>query len=210
MSYPDLHLFIGSKWRKTSDTMPVINPATEEEIGRLPIARQADLDNALDAAEKSLRLWRRTAPSERAEIIYRATALMRARIAEIGETITLENGKPLMQGRLEVIRGSEFFEWDAGEAQRMYGRIMPSAPGIRYMVHHEPIGTVAGFAPRNFPMSQPARKIAGAVAAGCAIILKSAEETPGGAIHIARAFQEAGLPDGVLNLVYGHPGEISD
>lgn len=210
MSYPDLHLFIGGKWRKTPDTLPVINPATEEEIGRLPIARQTDLDDALEAAEQGLRLWRRTGPRQRAEVIYRATALMRARMAAIGETITLENGKPLMQGKLEVIRGSEFFEWDAGEAQRMYGRIVPSAPGIRYMVHHEPIGIVAGFAPWNFPMSQPARKIAGALAAGCSIILKSAEETPGGAVHIARAFQEAGLPDGVLNLVYGHPGEISD
>lgn len=209
MSYPDLHLFIDNTWRKTRDSLPVINPADETEIGRLPVARASDLDDALEAAEKGFRIWSRTAPRIRAEVILRAAALLRARIDQIAPSITLENGKPLMQARLEVIRGSEFFEWDAGEAQRTYGRVVPSAPGIRYSVVHEPIGIVAGFSPWNFPLSQPARKIAGALAAGCSIILKAAEETPAGAVHIARAFQDAGLPPGVLNLVFGNPAEIS-
>ncbi len=113
------------------------------------------------------------------------------------------------QARLEVIRGCEFFEWDAAEAQRLYGRVVPSAPGIRYLVIQKPVGTVAAFSPWNFPMSQPARKIAGALASGCSIIIKAAEETPAGAMHIARAFHDAGLPPGVLNLVFGNPAEIS-
>ena len=135
---------------------------------------------------------------------------MRERIEEIAYAITLEHGKPVAQARLEVVRGCEFFEWDAAEGQRTYGRVIPSEPGIKYIVMHQPIGMVAAFSPWNFPMSQPARKIGGALAAGCSIILKAAEETPAGALHIARAFHDAGLPPGVLNLVFGIPSEISE
>ena len=207
--YPDLKLFIDNHWRKTADSVPVLNPATEAEIGRLPVARKADLDDALAAAERGFKVWSRTAPRLRAQIILKAAQLLRDRAAQIAPSITMENGKPLMQARLEVIRGAEFFEWDAGEAQRLYGHVVPSAPGIRYTVVREPAGIVAGFAPWNFPLSQPARKIAGALASGCSIILKAAEETPAGAMHIAQAFQDAGLPAGVLNLVFGDPAEIS-
>lgn len=207
--YPDLHLFIDNTWRKTAETIPVLNPATEREIGRLPVARTSDLDDALAAAARGFRVWSRTAPRVRAQIILRAAGLLRERAAQIAPSITMENGKPLIQARMEVVRGAEFFEWDAGEAQRLYGHVVPSAPGIRYTVMREPAGLVAGFSPWNFPLSQPARKIAGALASGCAIILKAAEETPAGAIHIARAFQDAGLPAGVLNLVFGDPAEIS-
>jgi succinate-semialdehyde dehydrogenase/glutarate-semialdehyde dehydrogenase len=209
-SYPELRLFIGGEWRDTPDHIPVLNPATEEEIGRLPHARQSDLEDALAAAEEGLRIWRNTAPRTRADTILRAAAIMRDRQEEIARAITAEHGKPLAQARLEVIRGAEFFEWDAGEAMRVYGRVIPSAPGTRISVHHHPVGVVAAFSPWNFPMSQPARKIAGALASGCSIILKAAEETPAGAIHIVRAFQEAGLPAGVLNLVFGTPAEISE
>jgi succinate-semialdehyde dehydrogenase/glutarate-semialdehyde dehydrogenase len=209
MTYPDLKLFIAGEWRRTAQDMPVINPATEEELGRLPRAGIADLDDALAAAEAGFKLWRKTAPRIRADIILRAALLMRERQEEIARSITLEHGKPLPQARLEVIRGAEFFEWDAGEAMRTYGRIIPAPPGNTFAVHHHPIGVVAAFSPWNFPMSQPARKIAGALASGCSIILKAAEETPAGAIHIARAFQDAGLPAGVLNLVFGDPAEIS-
>ncbi|WP_319545308.1 NAD-dependent succinate-semialdehyde dehydrogenase [Ruegeria conchae] len=207
--YPELKLFIAGKWRTTSQDVPVVNPATEEEIARLPCASKSDLDDALDAAVKGLKIWSRTAPRERADTILRAAALMRERQEEIAQSITLEHGKPLKQARLEVIRGAEFFEWDAGEAMRTYGRIIPAAPGHEFAVHHQPIGVVAAFSPWNFPMSQPARKIAGALASGCSIILKAAEETPAGAIHIAKAFDDAGLPPGVLNLVFGNPAEIS-
>ncbi len=207
--YPELKLFIAGKWRTTSQDVPVVNPATEEEIARLPCASKSDLDDALDAAVNGLRIWSRTAPRERADTILRAAALMRERQEEIAQSITLEHGKPLKQARLELIRGAEFFEWDAGEAMRTYGRIIPAAPGHKFAVHHQPIGVAAAFSPWNFPMSQPARKIAGALASGCSIILKAAEETPAGAIHIAKAFDDAGLPPGVLNLVFGNPAEIS-
>lgn len=209
-TYPNLHLYINGEWRKTASDLPVLNPATEAEIGRLPHADKSDLDDALDAAVKGFRTWSRAAPVERANVLLRAATLMRERQEDIANAITAEHGKPLPQARLEVIRGCEFFEWDAGEATRTYGRVIPSAQGIRYIVHHQPIGVVAAFSPWNFPMSQPCRKVAGAVASGCSVILKAAEETPAGALHIARALHDAGLPPGVLNLVFGAPAEISD
>jgi len=209
-TYPDLHLFINGEWRKTASDLPVLNPATEEEIGRLPHAEKSDLDDAVESAAMGFDAWRKVPPSGRANILYKAAAIMRERQGEIAAAITAEHGKPLDQARLEVIRGCEFFEWDAGEATRTYGRVIPSAPGVRYIVHHQPIGIVAGFSPWNFPMSQPCRKVAGAIAAGCSIILKAAEETPAGALHIARALHDAGLPPGVLNLVFGTPADISD
>ncbi|MDJ0709037.1 MAG: NAD-dependent succinate-semialdehyde dehydrogenase [Woeseiaceae bacterium] len=209
-TYPELHLYIDGEWRKTAHDLPVLNPATEEEIGRLPHAERRDLDDALDAATQGFRIWSLTPPVTRANVLLKAAAIMRERQEEIAAAITAEHGKPLPQARLEVIRGCEFFEWDAGEATRTYGRVIPSAPGVRYIVHHQPIGTVAAFSPWNFPMSQPCRKVAGAIAAGCSIILKAAEETPAGALHIARALHDAGLPPGVLNLVFGTPAEISE
>ena len=209
-TYPDLKLYIGGEWRKTPDDMPVINPATEAEIARLPRARISDLDDALAAAQDGFRIWRRTAPRDRADIMLKAARILRDRQEDIAQSITAEHGKPLSQARLEVIRGCEFIEWDAGEATRTYGRVIPSGPGVRYIVHHEPVGVVLGLSPWNFPMSQPCRKIAGALATGCSIILKAAEETPAGALHIVQAFHDAGLPAGVLNLVFGDPAQISD
>ncbi len=209
-TYPDLELYIDGQWRGTSDTLPVLNPATEEVVGRLPHAQSSDLDDALAAAESGFKVWRQTPPVERANVLLKAAAILRKRQDEIATAITIEHGKPFRQAQLEVIRGCEFFEWDAGEATRTYGRVIPSAPGVRYVVHHQPIGIVAGFSPWNFPMSQPCRKVAGAIASGCAIILKAAEETPAGALHIARALHDAGLPPGVLNLVFGTPAAISD
>ncbi|MYH33830.1 MAG: NAD-dependent succinate-semialdehyde dehydrogenase [Gammaproteobacteria bacterium] len=209
-TYPELNLYIDGNWRKTAGELPVLNPATEDEIGRLPHAERSDLDDALEAAGKGFRVWSKTPPVERANVLLRAAALMRERQEEIAAAITAEHGKPLPQAKLEVIRGCEFFEWDAGETTRTYGRVIPSAPGVRYIVHHQPIGTVLGLSPWNFPMSQPCRKVAGAIASGCSLILKAAEETPAGALQIARALHDAGLPPGVLNLVFGTPSEISD
>uniref|UniRef100_A0A9E7ZID5 NAD-dependent succinate-semialdehyde dehydrogenase n=1 Tax=Bosea sp. NBC_00436 TaxID=2969620 RepID=A0A9E7ZID5_9HYPH len=208
-TYPDLKLYIGGAWRKTAEEQPVINPADESIIGAVPLASQSDLDDALTAAAEGFRVWSRTAPRIRGEIMLKAAALMRERVEEIAHSITLEHGKPLAQARLEVVRGCEFFEWDAAEGQRAYGRVIPSEPGIRYVVIHQPVGTVAAFSPWNFPMSQPCRKIAGALAAGCSIIIKAAEETPAGALHIARALHDAGVPPGVFNLVFGVPAKIS-
>lgn len=208
-AYPDVHLYIDGAWRKTGAELPVLNPANESVLGVAPVAGHADLDDALSAAERGFKVWSATAPAKRSEIILKAAALMRERIEEIAHSITLEHGKPLAQARLEVIRGCEFFEWDAAEGCRSYGRVIPSEPGIKYVVLHRPIGAVAAFSPWNFPMSQPSRKIAGALASGCSIIIKAAEETPAGAYHIARAFHDAGLPRGVFNLVFGVPAEIS-
>ncbi len=208
--YPDLQLYIGGSWRRTTSGLPVLNPADESEIGMVPVAARSDLDDALSAAADGFKIWSRTSPAKRGDIMRKAAALMRERVEEIAFAITLEHGKPIEQARLEVVRGCEFLEWDAGEGQRTYGRVIPSEPGIKYIVLHRPIGVVAAFSPWNFPMSQPARKIGGALAAGCSIIIKAAEETPAGALHIARAFHDAGLPPGVLNLVFGVPAEISE
>ncbi len=208
--YPEIKMYIHGRWRSAADTMPVINPSTEAVIGQVPIATPTDLDDAVAAAVAGFAQWSRTSPKARAELIREATALLRQRQDTIARSITAEHGKPFEQGRLEVIRGCEFFEWDIGEAVRTYGRVIPSAPGVKYIVHHQPIGPVAAFAPWNFPMSQPSRKIAGALASGCSVILKAAEETPAGAMHIVEAFDEVGLPPGVLNLVFGVPQQISD
>jgi succinate-semialdehyde dehydrogenase / glutarate-semialdehyde dehydrogenase len=208
--YPQGELYINGRWIDAADHTEVINPATEEIIGSIPMASERELDQALEAASAGFAVWSNTAPAERAEVMLNAARLLRSRIDEIAQCITLEHGKPFRQARLEVIRGCEFFEWDAAEGQRAYGRVIPSTPGIRYLVLRQPIGPVAAFSPWNFPLSQPARKIGGAIAAGCSVIIKPAEETPAGALHIARAFHDAGLPPGVLNIVFGVPARISN
>lgn len=147
---------------------------------------------------------------KRADIILKATHLMRERFEEMAVAMTLEQGKPIAQSRLEIIRGCEIIEWDAQEGRRIYGRIIPSEPGMRHSVLRQPIGVVAAFSPWNFPMSSPARKVGGALSAGCSIILKASEETPAGAVQLVQAFADAGLPAGVLNLVFGKPSDISE
>jgi len=208
-SYPEVKRYIGGEWR-SRDGAPVINPADESVIGTVPHATRADLDDALDAAARGFQVWRNTAPAKRAEIIHRAAQLCRERAEEDGVAITLEQGKPLAQARLEIIRGTDILDWDAAEGRRVYGRVIPSEPGMRNTVLRQPIGVVAAFSPWNFPMSSPARKVGGALAAGCSIILKASEETPAGAVQLAQAFHDAGLPAGVLNLVFGKPSDVSE
>jgi succinate-semialdehyde dehydrogenase / glutarate-semialdehyde dehydrogenase len=207
-SYPELKLYIAGEWR-SRDGSPVINPADESVLGTVPHATKADLDDALAAAEEGFKVWRNTSPAKRAAIIQRAAQLCRERADEDAVPITLEQGKPLAQAKLEIIRGTDIIDWDATEGRRVYGRVIPSEPGMRNTVLRQPIGVVAAFSPWNFPMSSPGRKVAGALSSGCAIILKASEETPAGAYNLARAFADAGLPPGVLNLVYGIPSEIS-
>jgi succinate-semialdehyde dehydrogenase / glutarate-semialdehyde dehydrogenase len=208
-NYPQLKLYIGGEW-KTASGAPVINPADESVLGTVPHATHADLDDALAAAEQGFRVWSRTAPSKRAEIILKAAQIMRGRAEEMAVAMTLEQGKPIAQSRLEILRGCEIIEWDAQEGRRIYGRIIPSERGMRHSVLRQPIGVVAAFSPWNFPMSSPARKVGGALSAGCSIILKASEETPAGAVQLVQAFADAGLPAGVLNLVFGTPSEISE
>lgn len=207
--YPQIKLLVGGEWR-VRDGAPILNPSDESVLGTVPHATRQDLDDALAAAAKGFQVWRKTSPAKRAEIILKAAAIMRARVEEIAVVMTLEQGKPIAQSRLEVLRASDIIEWDANEGRRVYGRVIPAEPGMRHTVLRQPIGTVAAFSPWNFPVSSPSRKVGGALSAGCSIILKASEETPGGAYEIARAFTDAGLPPGVLNLVYGVPSEISD
>ena len=208
-AYPELQMYINGVW-KSAEGQPVLNPADESTLGILPHATRSDLDAALAAAAEGHRVWSRTAPAKRADIILKAARLLRERVEEIATALTLEQGKPIAQARLEILRGCEIIEWDANEGRRVYGRIIPSEPGMRHSVLRQPIGVVAAFSPWNFPMSSPGRKVAGALSAGCAIILKASEETPAGAMMLVRAFHDAGLPPGVLNLVYGVPSEISE
>jgi len=208
-TYPDIELYIDGRWKR-ADGHPIINPADESVIGTVPHATTADLDDALAAAERGYRVWKNMAPAKRAQIILKAASLIRQRVDEMAVAMTLEQGKPLDQARLEILRGCEIIEWDATEGLRVYGRVIPSEPGMRHTVLRQPIGPVAAFSPWNFPMSSPARKVAGALSAGCSIILKASEETPAGAVQLVRAFHDAGLPAGVLNLVFGNPAEISE
>jgi succinate-semialdehyde dehydrogenase/glutarate-semialdehyde dehydrogenase len=208
-NYPDLKLYVAGEWRQV-DGQPVINPADESVLGTVPHATRADLDDALAAAEQGFKVWSRTAPAKRAEIILEAVRIMRERVEDMAIAMTLEQGKPIAQSRLEILRGCDIIEWDAQEGRRIYGRIIPSEPGMRHSVLRQPIGVVAAFSPWNFPMSSPARKVGGALSAGCSIILKASEETPAGAVQLVQAFVDAGLPAGVLNLVFGKPADISE
>ena len=207
--YPELKLLINGEWIARPG-QPVINPADETTIGTVPHATTADLAAAVAAAEQGFKVWRNTSPAKRAEIILKAVGIMRQRVEEMAVVMTLEQGKPIAQSRLEVQRASDIIEWDAQEGRRTYGRIIPSEPGMRHTVLRQPIGPVAAFSPWNFPVSSPSRKVGGALSAGCSIILKASEETPGGAYQLARCFVDAGLPPGVLNLVYGDPATISE
>ena len=208
-NYPDLKLYVAGEWRQAGG-QPVINPADQSVLGTVPHATRADLDDALAAAEQGFKVWSRTAPAKRAEIILEAVRLMRERVEDMAIAMTLEQGKPIGQSRLEILRGCDIIEWDAQEGRRIYGRIIPSEPGMRHSVLRQPIGVVAAFSPWNFPMSSPARKVGGALSAGCSIILKASEETPAGAVQLVQAFVDAGLPAGVLNLVFGKPSDISE
>jgi succinate-semialdehyde dehydrogenase/glutarate-semialdehyde dehydrogenase len=212
MTYPALHLlidgaFIGAEARAGE---PVINPATNRTLAVLPHARAADLEAALQAAARGFAIWRDVTAAERARIIKKAADLIRDRSEAIAQAMTLEQGKPLAESRGEVAYAADVIEWYAEEGRRAYGRIVPSrAPGVRLMVEHEPVGVAVAFTPWNFPALTPARKIGGALAAGCALVLKPAEETPATALELARAFVDAGLPNGVLNVVFGDPAEVS-
>ncbi|KAI3593389.1 hypothetical protein D9X30_1699 (plasmid) [Cupriavidus sp. U2] len=207
--YPELKLFIGGEWRQATGE-PVLNPATQAILGSVPRATPRDLDDALQSAEEGFRVWSRTAPDKRAEIINKAAEILRSRAEQVATVLTLEQGKPIGQSRSEVLRSCDILEWDAQEGRRLYGRVIPSGPGMRHSVLRQPIGVVAAFSPWNFPIASPARKVGAALATGCALILKASEETPASALELVRAFDDAGLPPGVLNLVFGDPAEISE
>ena len=189
----------------------VINPATEEVIGTVAHAEKADLDEALEAAAAGFKAWRTVAPFERCRIMRKAAAIMRERNDEIAPLLTLEQGKTLAEAKMEAMAAADVIEWFAEEAKRSYGRIIPArGPGIYQLSIKEPVGPVAAFTPWNFPINQVVRKMSAALAAGCSIIVKAPEETPASPAQLIRAFADAGVPAGVINLVYGIPSEISD
>ncbi|MDT8398764.1 MAG: NAD-dependent succinate-semialdehyde dehydrogenase [Pseudomonadales bacterium] len=209
--YPALQLFIAGQWldRGQRKSESVLNPATGEVLGELPHASTADLDQALAAAAAGFQVWRSKLPEERSLILRKACAIMRSRAEEMARIATLESGKVLAQTRIEVNMTIEVFEWYAEEGRRAYGRVLAQRQaGSRMLVVKEPVGPVAAFTPWNFPLGNPARKIGAALGAGCSCIIKPAEDTPASALMIARALQEAGLPDGVLSVVYGIPAEV--
>ncbi|WP_250528474.1 NAD-dependent succinate-semialdehyde dehydrogenase [Caballeronia sp. GAWG2-1] len=213
MGYPDTQLFIHGEWQDAADgrTLPVKNPANDREIGGVAHAGLPDLDRALESSQRGFTVWRDFTPAQRGKIMRKAAELLRANADSIATRLTLEQGKPLGEARGETLAAAEIVEWFAEEGFRVYGRIVPhrSSVSTRQMVIKDPVGPVAAFTPWNFPINQVVRKVAAALTAGCSIIVKAPEETPASPAALVRAFQEAGLPPGVLNLVYGDPGEIS-
>ncbi|MGV6393713.1 NAD-dependent succinate-semialdehyde dehydrogenase [Pseudomonas caspiana] len=211
-SYDPLYLFIGGEWMSAEGraSAPVVNPATGREIGRVPLATAEDLDQALETARLSFEEWRQTTPDKRAKILKRAADLILQRAPEIAAQMTLEEGKPLGESMDEVTRAAEYFEWFAESARRIDGRVVPAnRPGVLQLVKRQAIGPVAAFTPWNFPAITPARKLSAALAAGCSVILKPGEESPATALALARALDDAGLPKGVLQVVFGIPDQVS-
>ncbi|ENT05117.1 MULTISPECIES: NAD-dependent succinate-semialdehyde dehydrogenase [Brucella] len=210
--YPDVKLFIDGTWRDGSrgETIEIFNPATDEVIGHIARATTADLDDALAAVDRGFEAWSKVSAFDRYKIMRRAADIFRSRGEEVARLLTMEQGKPLAEARIEAAAACDLIDWFAEEARRSYGRIVP--PRQAYVMQaevKEPVGPVAAFTPWNFPINQAVRKISAALAAGCSILLKAAEDTPAAPAELVRAFAEAGLPDGAINLVYGDPAEIS-
>ncbi|MXO70183.1 NAD-dependent succinate-semialdehyde dehydrogenase [Alteraurantiacibacter buctensis] len=209
--YPTLHMIIGGE--KVSGggrrTFPVVNPATGETLGELPLAEPADLDRALEIAAEGFALWRKSTPQERAHVLNGAARLMLERADDLARIATMEQGKPFHEARIELMMNVGLFQFYAGECSRLYGRELVRPEGQRSTVRWEPVGPVAAFAPWNFPLGNPGRKLGAPVAAGCSVILKSAEETPASALGVLQCLLDAGLPPQVAQAVFGVPDEVS-
>lgn len=213
MAYPDVELFIAGKWSPAlgNRSIDVLNPATGERLGRVARAEPPDLDLAVQAAQAGFDDWQQRPALERATFLRTAAGIIRQRVNDIAELMTLENGKPIAEARAETALAGDVLDWFAGEAQRTYGRVIPARRvGVTTTVVKVPVGPVAAFTPWNFPINQSIRKIAAALAAGCSIIVKGPEETPAALAEVIRAMSDAGLPGGVVNLVYGVPAQISE
>jgi succinate-semialdehyde dehydrogenase/glutarate-semialdehyde dehydrogenase len=212
MSYEKLEMLIAGAFCQGSEgkSEPVINPATEEVLGEVPHASAADLDRALEASAAGFKIWRATPAIQRQAVLEKAARLLEQRIDEIARTLTMEMGKPLAEAKAELQFVIDATRWYGEEGKRAYGRIVPSrTPGVRQLVTKEPVGPACAFVAWNFPGVNVIRKVAGALGAGCSMVIKPSEETPGTAVAIARCFQDAGLPAGVLNVVFGVPDIVS-
>ena len=213
MTYPHVQLLINNEWRpaRSNATIPVHNPADGSVIGSVARASVVDLDDALAAAAKGFQVWRNTSALERSKVMRAAAGLLRQRADTIATMMTMEQGKPLAESKAEIGMAADIMEWFADEGRRVYGRLVPPrAMNQQQMVLKEPVGPVAAFTPWNFPINQVVRKLSGALATGCSMIVKAAEETPASPAELIRAFVDAGLPAGVVGLVYGDPAEISN
>ena len=211
--YPDVSFFIDGAWVKASGSrsQPILNPATGEPIGTVPVAEKADLDKALAAAAKGFAAWKKVSAFDRYKLMRKAADNLRSRADDIAKIMTMEQGKPVAEAKMETLAGGDVIDWIAEEGRRAYGRVIPArAEGIYQLVIKEPVGPVAAFTPWNFPINQAVRKISAAIATGCSVIIKASEETPASCVELVRAYADAGLPAGVLNLVFGIPSEISE
>ena len=206
-----LGLYVDGEWLDATgrDTHDLLNPATGQGQATLPLASAADLDRALEAAERGFKAWRATAPEKRAAVMTKTAALLRERAGTIAQTATLEQGKPLAEAKGEVFYAASLLDFHAGEAVRNYGRVLPRPSGTRSLVLQQPVGPVAAFCAWNFPVLNVMRKLSPAVAAGCSIILKPSEETAGSAVEVLKCFQDAGLPGDVAQIVFGVPDQVS-
>lgn len=208
----NLQLLIDGQWTAGSEgkVSPVYNPATGQVIASLPNAGTKDLDRALEAAQRGFEQWKQLPAVERYHALNKAASLIDEKKVEIARTMTQENGKPLGEALAEVEFSADAVRWYAEEARRTYGRVIPArTAGVRQLTTKEPVGPVLGFAAWNFPAGNVALKVGAALAAGCSIIVKPSDETPGTAVAIGRCFQDAGLPPGVLNIVFGDPAPLS-
>lgn len=211
-TYPDSPLYIDGRWvsGEGRSQLPVEDPATRQTIGHVTVATEDDVRVATEAAARAFGSWRLSSPHERARILMAAAANLRERRDEIANAMTLEMGKPLRDSLDEVDYTADIIDSLATEAPRRYGNVLPTAlsDGVT-MVIEEPVGPVAAFTTWNYPLTVPGRKVAAALAAGCTVVIKAAEETPASAVALAQALHDAGLPAGVLNLVFGDPVAIS-
>lgn len=211
--YPQLSFYIDGQFLQGDGrhAQEVLNPATNQVIGHLPHATQGDLDRALEAAQRAFASWRNSSPLQRSQVLRKVAELIRERAPDIGRNLTLEQGKPLAEGVGEVAVCAEHAEWHAEECRRIYGRVIPPRSSqVQQTVLREPIGVCVAFSPWNFPFSQAFRKVVAAIGAGCTLILKGSSDTPASVLAIAQLFHDAGLPAGVLNVVSGDSGMISD
>jgi succinate-semialdehyde dehydrogenase/glutarate-semialdehyde dehydrogenase len=213
MGYTDTKLFIGGEWTNASDgkTLEIVNPVNGEVIGSVAHASRKDLEKAVEAVVEGFRVWSATSAFERYKIIRKAATLLRERLEEIARLLTTDEGKPLAESRMEVNSCADLLDWFAEEGRRTYGRVIPSrSVSVQQYAMKEPVGPAVGFTPWNFPMSQIVRKLGPAISAGCSIIIKGPEEAPAAPAALFRCLDEAGLPAGVVNLVFGNPAEISE
>ncbi|MEQ1688075.1 MAG: aldehyde dehydrogenase family protein, partial [Sphingopyxis sp.] len=207
----DLALFIDGAWRsgEERDEAPVVNPATAQSIADLPLASEADIEQALAAANRAFPLWRATSADARAAVLHKTADLLRERTDAIAALLTQEQGKPIAEAKGEVAGAAQLFDWYAEEAKRHYGRVLVRPSGQRSLVLKQPVGPVATFTPWNFPIYLMAKKVAAALSAGCSVIAKPAEETPGCTTALMRCLADAGVPAGVAQLVFGVPDMVS-